>query len=178
MSLNQSAVVLFNHPGGEHKAKRSSAEFAWNRGKHQRKYLALLAHLALFVDGGFIGDPIARRVGLWGEFEPPTRGHIFPNEGRPGEPHSWHELLPLGEPPQGAQNTDPWVFGATFRYGLCRQNSIPYELAVEVEDPGFERGTTDEGVPASCERAGKSNGSRCSSTRAARPRKTIGCNAA
>lgn len=131
MSTNQPTIVLFNHPGGEHKAKRSGAEFAWNRGKHQRKYLALLAHLALSVDGGSIRDPIARRVGLWGEFEPPTRGHIFPNEGRPGEPHSWHELLPLGEPPQGAQNTDPWVFGATFRYGLWTFSRCRLRLAMD-----------------------------------------------
>jgi hypothetical protein len=124
--MSRPNIVLFNHPGEEHKAKLSGTRFAWNKGKHRRKYLAVQAQIALAVDGGFKRDPVARRVGLWGEFEPPTTGHIFPNNSGPGEPHSWHELLPIGTPPQGAQNTDPWIFGEAFRYSLCRQNSINY----------------------------------------------------
>jgi hypothetical protein len=132
--MSQPNVVLFNHPGEEHKAKLSSARFAWNTGKHRRKYLAVQAQVALAVDSGFKRDPVARRVGLWGEFEPPTNGYIFSSSSRPGEPHSWHELLPIGTPPQEAQNTDPWIFGEAFRYGFCRQNSINYLRSLQDGD--------------------------------------------
>lgn len=119
-------VVLFNHPGDEHRAKRSAPTYLWNRRSHRRKYLGVDAHLAVQEGSGFRRDPLAKKTALWGEFEPSTRARAFPTQPRLGEPHSWHELLPIAAPPPGAQNTDPWIFGETFRYALCRQNSLAY----------------------------------------------------
>lgn len=127
-------VVLFNHPGGEHRVRHFTPSYRWNTRSHRRKYLAVHAHLAVQEGSGFRRDPLARRVALWGEFEPSTHVRAFPSEPRLGEPHSWHELIPIATPPPGAQNTDPWIFGDAYRYALCRQNSLPYLRVLHAGD--------------------------------------------
>jgi hypothetical protein len=69
----------------------------------------------------FEGDRRPSGVALWAEFEPPTTGTHFGTSPTGGLPESWHTLLPIPPPPEGAQNTDPWIFGESFRYGYCYQ---------------------------------------------------------
>ncbi len=114
-------VVLFNHPGKEHVEHRDGARYAWNTGYHRRKYLSVRAHVALADGNSFRQEATARRVALWGEFEPDTVGHDFGAPAGWGLPKSWHTLVPIGTAPEGGANTDPWIFGATFRYTYCWQ---------------------------------------------------------
>ncbi len=117
-------VVLFNHPGQEHEPRQSGQVFPWNTGGgHRRKYVSVLAQLARSDEDANRLDPAWQRVSLWGEYEAPTMAHRFDEPPELGMPDWWHTLLPVGTAPVGAQNTDPWVFGSTFRYVYCRQTA-------------------------------------------------------
>ena len=112
---NRAFVVQFPHPGAEH-ATGDGSHMPWNTGRHGRKFLR---------SAGRSVDPRGRvrdaALAFWGEWEPPSRVvKRWPREGRlPRELH-----VPVWERPPTLsyrQNTDPWVFGETFRYSNCKQ---------------------------------------------------------
>lgn len=108
-------VVQFPHPGAEHWFGDGD-RMPWNADGHARKFLRS-AGRAIDESGR---DRHGRFV-FWGEWEAPS--HIierWPAEGR--LPQLLHS--PTWERPPTAdyrQNTDPWVFGETFRYSNCKQ---------------------------------------------------------
>ena len=111
----EASIVHFPHPGAEHRPGRGDT-FAWNHGKHARKFLR--------SRGAFVDGASKRGNGelvFWGEWEPPsTITRRWPKSGAlPECLHSpWWER-PSGDGPR--QNTDPWVFGGCFYYSNCRQ---------------------------------------------------------
>ena len=108
-------VVQFPHPGGEH-VLGSGGRMPWNTGRHGRKFLRSAGRS---VDAqGRAGNAA---LVFWGEWEAPSRiVRRWPWEGQlPRELH-----VPVWERPATLsyrQNTDPWVFGETFRYSNCKQ---------------------------------------------------------
>lgn len=104
-------LVQFPHPRDERVAGKK-----WYIGKrHRRKFLQSFGTY-VDMDGRRREDKLA----FWGEWEPPSH-----------EIKRWNEEDPLPlllqqpfwcrDRPQGAQNTDPWVFGRCFRYSNCNQ---------------------------------------------------------
>ena len=108
-------VVQFPHPGAEH-VLDSGSRMPWNTGRHGRKFLRSAGRSV-----GPQGRARTTDLVFWGEWEAPSRivGR-WPQEGHlPRELH-----VPIWErppPPSYRQNTDPWVFGETFRYSNCKQ---------------------------------------------------------
>ncbi len=131
-----STVVLFNHPGPEHVAKGRGGLYPWNVAKaHKRKYLSVRAQVAERDGNSFRRGQEERRVALWAEFEPPTTGTRFDGSAIGGLPESWHTLVPIPVPLSAdAQNTDPWIFGESFRYSYCKQVHKPFLRDLEQGD--------------------------------------------
>jgi hypothetical protein len=134
------AIIQFIHPGPEHgpDGKYQSIK-SWNDDKHKRKFL--------LSSGEYIENDTIKKGELvfWGEWEPPSDveqlsapANHYPNWlHRPYLPRNYMELvnkqpsLPP-RPKKGArpdiqysrQNTDPFVFGKHFLYGICLQSSL------------------------------------------------------
>ena len=108
-------VVQFPHPGAEHRIG-DDERMPWNTGSHARKFLRSAGRA---VDES--GRVRAAELDFWGEWEAPSRIiERWPSEGR--LPQLLH--VPIWERPSSMsyrQNTDPWVFGETFRYSNCKQ---------------------------------------------------------
>ena len=144
-------LILIPHPGGEHKYdcsitsartlpvpfKSTTLMKKWNTGRHQRKYL--------FWHGQYIDTNGILKNGdfyFWGEWEPPTL--VWKNPKRGQSPNFVH--FPITNSSSVApsalinggncqancgtggnyQNTDPCVFGSTFKYIICQQNKRVY----------------------------------------------------
>jgi hypothetical protein len=127
-----SKVLLFAHPGREHvppaRSRRSEMLYPWSTyPAHRRKFLICGAALAEARGGGYAMASDTRQVGLWGEWEPPSMAGWHPPSQEPMTPEAWHRPLldqtSLNDPPRGAQNTDPWIFGPVMRYSNCLQRS-------------------------------------------------------
>ena len=124
-------VVQFPHPGGE-RALRGGDRMPWNTGRHGRKFLRS-AGRSVDSQGQARNTPLV----FWGEWEAPSR--IVSRWRREGQlPRAlqvpvW-ERLPTSTP---RQNTDPWVFGETFRYSNCKQlTSRKNPSALQALTPG------------------------------------------
>lgn len=110
------AIVQFPHPGGEHVP--STDLMPWNVDRHRRKFLR---SPGVVVDGD--GQQVQQcEIAFWGEWEAPSRVVRRWPRGPGREPRVLQE--PLWHEPKGSafrQNTDPWVFGDSFRYSNCQQ---------------------------------------------------------
>lgn len=108
-------VVQFPHPGAEHFVPDGD-RMEWNTGNHGRKFLRSRGRA---VDER--GQLQSTELVFWGEWEAPSQiAQRWPPEGR--LPQLLH--VPVWEEPATMsyrQNTDPWVFGETFRYSNCKQ---------------------------------------------------------
>jgi hypothetical protein len=109
------SVVQFPHPGAEHDPGDAQV-MPWNSADHRRKFMR---------SPGQWSDPRGNvnqgEVTFWGEWEAPSRiVQRWPVDG--DLPRFLHQPM-LSEMPTGryAQNTDPLVFGARFRYSNCKQ---------------------------------------------------------
>ena len=99
----------------------------WNTNRHRRKYI--------FWHGDYVnGNNLLQHGDLyfWGEWEPPT--YVWDRRIRGNGPRYIHFPIPgssLAAAPGRGQtaasrcgtNTDPCVFGDTFKYIICQQNS-------------------------------------------------------
>jgi hypothetical protein len=110
-------VVQFPHPGCEHNPGMAQRQ-PWNAGNHGRKFLQSFGR---YVDGNrSLGQG---NVVFWGEWEAPSY-YIIPKSWERADalPRFLHR--PVWERPTPNErrlNTDPWVFGDSFRYSNCRQ---------------------------------------------------------
>ena len=114
------SIVQFTHPGPEHGPdKRNGILKSWNKGKHKRKFL--------ISSGAYADSELIRKTGklaFWGEWEPPSMVQEFPKPREANSPRWLHQpFLPndLKNLESGCQNTDPFIFGSSFRYFVCKQ---------------------------------------------------------
>ena len=117
-------IVQFMHPGDE--IKVCGSQVPWNSGKHKRR---LLRHLGCYI----AGDNIAREGDLcfWNEYEAPTIATAINPPSTGWEyAHHYHRIvqpIPLfhgkrnNDQDECCSNTDPCVFGDTFKYSNCQQ---------------------------------------------------------
>jgi hypothetical protein len=107
--------VQFPHPGAEHNSGKLYRQ-PWNRCDHRRKFL-LSNGRYVGGDGLLCDAPLV----FWGEWEAPSYiKRKWPPSG--SLPRFLH--VPVWERPADSdprQNTDPWVFGDSFRYSNCKQ---------------------------------------------------------
>lgn len=124
------SVVQFMHPGGEVDVYGNTVQ--WNLGnRHCRR---LLCHAGEYVDGNniYVRDD---HLCFWNEYEAPTYAHpIQPHRGW-NFVHHYHTIIrPIPPSPnrqnnrqddilddECCDNTDPCVFGDTFKYSNCQQ---------------------------------------------------------
>ncbi len=108
-------VVQFPHPGGEHNLG-SVRRQSWNTASHRRKFLQSYGRCV--ADDGSLseGDLV-----FWGEWEAPS--YVIERwEQKDPLPRFLHR--PVWERPTAKgtrQNTDPWVFGDSFKFSNCKQ---------------------------------------------------------
>lgn len=119
-------VYLVHHPIEEpvyQYSKDGSPSYAkqmipWNCKKHTRK---LFRHDGIYmndVKGNFDYAPLY----FWGEYEPYSCAHVFPKD-KPAihdDLKSARNFFPTSIPYM--LNTDPYVFGARFKYICCQKN--------------------------------------------------------
>jgi hypothetical protein len=83
----------------------------------------------------------ARQIALWGAWEPPSMTGWLPPSHEPMTPRAWHrpqlDQTSLNDPPVGAMNTDPWIFGPVMRYSNCLQRSHISLRELEADDVVF-----------------------------------------
>ncbi len=109
-------VVQFMHPGSEHNP-RVADRMEWRvTDPHARKFVRSPGR---YLDGN--GEAYESELVFWGEWEGPS--DVVDRWDRDGDlPRFLHEPI-WGPPPTPGfrQNTDPWVFGDSFRYSNCKQ---------------------------------------------------------
>ncbi|MFI5010136.1 MAG: hypothetical protein ACHQDY_07665 [Solirubrobacterales bacterium] len=109
--------VQLMHPGGEHSPNTPDLKL-WNQGSHQRKFLVSNGHC--IAEG-------ARRDGeivFWGEWEAESWVSRRYESPLPDGPRFLYEPY-FVDHRDGVwrQNTDPFVFGESFHYTGCLQNT-------------------------------------------------------
>ncbi len=120
-----SKIVLFYHPGAEAPESQIVSGFKnWNTGRHCRNFIKSHGE---YVDAG--GQKHSGDLVFWGEWEPKAR--VVQTYGKGQSPRRLIEPVACSAPsaacPGGCaiggccQNTDPFVFGAHFRYSNCKQ---------------------------------------------------------
>jgi len=126
------SIVQFFHPGKEHGydyVKYQDKYFKnWNTNDHKRKFM--------INEGSYIKNDIRKEGKLlfWGEWEPPSyveriddQINCFPYGVNPEYLHT--PILPnldkIKEYQEAHyyQNTDPFIFGDSFKYAICRQKN-------------------------------------------------------
>jgi hypothetical protein len=109
-------VVQFPHPGGEHNPGNCRRQ-PWNAGDHRRKFLQSEGR-CVAKDGSLSDGALV----FWGEWEAPSiiKERWVKKDPLPRFLHVpiWEHQTAGGMP---RQNTDPWVFGDSFRFSNCRQ---------------------------------------------------------
>lgn len=115
-------IVQFTHPGPEHKPdKKNGNHKSWNDGNHKRKFINAYGK---YVQGNDLKE---NSLMFWGEWEPPSSVLKLDSQGNKFLPNWLHKpYLPTILPTatgyqQSFQNTDPLVFGDSFRYFVCKQ---------------------------------------------------------
>lgn len=135
-------TVQFFHPGRECPVKmppgKTSTVVPWTvvprekgcgTGCGPSNTRRLISHWGTYIEGN--GQPQEAQLSFWGEWEADTVAKTMPApRGDRRYAHWVHELLPLrrtGRP--GLLDTDPCVFGRTFKYCYCQQcrnNVLPH----------------------------------------------------
>lgn len=106
--------VQFPHQGEEH-GQDVPGWKGWNRGGHKRKFLR---RTGKYVVGAKVE---VGEVLFWGEWEPESRVQRIENP-VPHGPRFIHDpYYVVPESYECLENTDPFVFGEQFHYGVCKQ---------------------------------------------------------
>ena len=112
--------VQFIHPGAEHEPDSEHGR-SWNVAAHRRKFLLRRGRALAALDA----RPAAADLVFWGEYEPPTSLVKTYSPPLPDGPRVLFAPAPVpfhrNDPP--LMNTDPFVFGDRFFYGICKQNN-------------------------------------------------------
>ncbi len=114
-------IIQFTHPGAEHGPDEDNPKHKlWNTGNHKRKFLLAKGE---YVENG---EKKHGRLMFWGEWEPPSKVEKLETNGNRLYPQWLHRpYLPNPFPTEsGLQNTDPFVFGESFKYLVCKQISF------------------------------------------------------
>jgi hypothetical protein len=134
-------IVQFPHPGGDPGTDDPGGNIkSWNRSftksrkkiPHVRKFMIAPGSYVEEINGKEIYQQ--RDLFFWGEWEPPSKVHHLNRIQVQEEelyPQYLHKpYLPPPPFPQNTrdeknpyQNTDPFVFGDSFRYAICRQRA-------------------------------------------------------
>lgn len=123
--------VQFIHPGGEHEPDENG-RISWNTGKHKRKFLK---QKGVYLNRH--GKEVPGDIMFWSEWEPQSK--VVEKIDEPisyGPRYIYEPYYNLEEiknnnagNTQGScgkyQNTDPFVFGDRFFYGICQQKAKP-----------------------------------------------------
>ncbi len=111
--------VQFHHPGSEHVPDLPD-ERSWNTDPHRRKFMKIAARRVTPDGGAIAGDVVA-----WGEWEPPSKvlSKLAPEQRDEPETLFRPVFRPFFENDPPLMNTDPFVYGGSFLYGNCKQNS-------------------------------------------------------
>ena len=127
VKLTMPKIVQFIHPGVEHGPDKDQTCKKWNTDKHKRKFL--------LADGEYVeGEKLKQgQLMFWGEWEPPSKVEKLETNGNSLYPQWLHRPYlpnPLPTNPK-LQNTDPFVFGESFKYFRCQQfrKNKPTQLA-------------------------------------------------
>ena len=106
-------VIQFMHPGDEHSIKSGTT---WNNGAHKRKYLN--------IDGDYLTDLASRpqneRLYFWGEWEAQSKAMPI-NSTEPDFPSIIFSPYYSSTNAANICNTDPFAFGDSFYYCVCKQ---------------------------------------------------------
>ena len=123
-------VVQFMHPGGEVDVPMN-LNVGWNTGN--RHFRRLLCHGGEYIDSNNNSNS-HESLCFWNEYEAPTTA--YPIQHQPGwaYAHHYHKICkPIPKSPnrhrnchddglgECCDNTDPCVFGETFKYSNCQQ---------------------------------------------------------
>ena len=119
-------IVQFMHPGAEISVRRNQVRVPWNTGKHRRR---LLRHTGLYVDGNNAAHE--GELCFWNEYEAPTDATAITRTATNYDyAHHYHCIVNpisllqnqiVGPDTECCSNTDPCVFGDTFKYSNCQQ---------------------------------------------------------
>jgi len=125
------SIVQFYHPGSEHGhdfiQKNNKYYKKWNKGEHKRKFIINNGN---FIENGKKNDG---KMLFWCEWEPTSLVEslnvpkiTLSHEKFPEYLH--YPFLPsIGRinefQEKNYQNTDPFIFGDSFKYSICRQDS-------------------------------------------------------
>jgi hypothetical protein len=115
--MSEPKIVQFPHPGPEHRPDKGKGNIkSWHTGKHKRKFMLL--------GGKYVENDSLKKGKLlfWGEWEPPS-GVTRLKQPDDLYPQWLHEPFLPKSFPASRNDTDPFVFGCAFRYGLCKQNT-------------------------------------------------------
>jgi len=135
---NDVKIVLFPHHGDEYDPKMAipagrSAHCSWNLGEHRRR---LLRSAGKYVDSN--GNVLNGDLAFWSEWEaetivtklPSVMGiHLHPMAKWIHEPQPPQPIRPYLYDGKCCMNTDPCVFGDTFKYALCKQ--VQFHLTLQ-----------------------------------------------
>lgn len=108
-------IIQFLHPGPEATPPRGSAIIPWNCGdKHKRKFL--------LSKGKYVSKNSEKEACLtiWGEWEPQSYIERLPYLGRHFPSYLNRPFLDVSLSSR-CHNTDPYVFGNSFKYFICQQ---------------------------------------------------------
>jgi hypothetical protein len=113
-------LVQFIHPGGEHEPDSEDAR-SWNTGAHKRKFIKLPGQYLTVPDG----QSTASELVFWAEWEPSSQ--LIKTFAAPAHERPRFLYAPVLEPFRDntppLMNTDPFVYGDHFFYGICKQNT-------------------------------------------------------
>ena len=108
-------IIQFLHPGPEAILPRGLNILPWNCGNiHKRKFL--------LSKGKYVSNNSEEDACLtfWGEWEPQSYVERLPNLGQHYPSYLNRPFLDVTVPDR-CHNTDPYVFGVSFKYFICQQ---------------------------------------------------------
>jgi hypothetical protein len=112
-------IIQFIHPGVEAKPKKNDSIIKWNDNYyHKRKFLM---SPGMYVENG---REVKADLTFWGEWEPQSNIEYL---SKTKENYPTILNLPFIDPKvdNKLHNTDPYIFGDTFKYFICKQGRSP-----------------------------------------------------
>lgn len=122
------AIVQFIHPGGEHDDVNADGWCEWTGAESTASHRSTFAHRRKFLIAEARHSSASSEhrgiVGLWGEWEAPSRA-VMVRRHRLGNLPRFHHAAAFRAPRsyEGLADTDPFVFGGTFLYSGCQQHT-------------------------------------------------------
>lgn len=125
-------IVQFMHPGGEQIIRNSipkkeiiAPKMPWNYKGHRRKFICQPG--AYIDDNGCVVN--SEKIYFWGEWESESLFYNVTSSSINGPVYCHCELIvnkvatykPIPPKTCFLQNTDPYVFGDSFKYAICQQ---------------------------------------------------------